>query len=201
MPAAWQYESEKQRAEMEEQLTARNCWKKLKLVRDISGLSRKQLAKLVGVSESTIVRLETQKTLPTDEFINRLRALCLIGHAKYSKMTKAEKEHLSDLFGTVGGAVSGVGGAIGAVSASGVAGLSAAGITSGLAALGGGTMLMGIGVVAALPLATGLAGYGLVQGIKHVCEANNLKCVKLDDRFELQVASEPEMRPTAMNSD
>ena len=56
--------------------------------------------------------------------------------------------------GATAGAVGATAGTIGLVSASGsVAGLSAAGITSGLAAIGGGTMVGGIVVAAAAPVA------------------------------------------------
>lgn len=182
----WEYESDKQKAEMEEPLTRDNCGAKLRLVRDVSGLSRRDLARVLGCSESTILRLETRKTYPTDEFTNRLRGLVLIGYHKFSKMSESEKETISETIGSVGGITAGVAGSIGAVSASGsVAGLSAAGVTSGLAAIGGGTMLGGIAVIAAIPAAVGLGGYGLVKGIKAICEANNLRCKEVDGRYEI----------------
>lgn len=59
---------------------------------------------------------------------------------------------------------------MGAVSAAGsVAGLGAAGITSGLAAVGsvvGGGMAAGLVVTAAAPLAVGAAAYGLYKWLK-----------------------------------
>ena len=88
---------------------------------------------------------------------------------------------------TAGGTVAGVGGSIAAIGAAGaVSGFSAAGITSGLAAIGGGAMLTGIGVVAAVPVATGLLGYGLVKGIKAICKANNLSCTEVNERWEIR---------------
>ena len=184
--SVWEFESEEQKQAMLEKITRENCGKKLKLVRDVSGLSRRELAKLLGVSESTIFRLETKNSMPTTNFMMRLAALTAIGRAKYSKMSEKEKERLSEYVGTAGGVTAGVGGAIGAISASGsVAGFSAAGITSGLAAIGGGTMLGGLVVVATIPVIAGAAGYGLVKGIKAICEANKLDCKERDGRYEI----------------
>ena len=183
--SVWEFESEEQKEAMLEPVTRSNCGKKLNLVRDVSGMSRRDLASTVGVAESTIYRLETQKTLPTTDFMLRLSALVAIGHAQYAKMSESQKEKVSEYIGATGGVAAGVGGAIGAISASGtVAGISAAGITSGLAALGG-TMLGGIAVVASVPVAAGFAGYGLVKGIKAICEANRLNCKEVDGHWEL----------------
>jgi hypothetical protein len=46
-------------------------------------------------------------------------------------------------------------------------------------------MITGIGLVAAIPVATGLAGYGTVKGIKKICEANRLKCKEVNERWEI----------------
>ena len=66
-----------------------------------------------------------------------------------------------------GAAGAAAGGATGATALyfGGVTGLSAAGITSGLAAIGG-SMVVGIGVIAALPLAGGLLGYAGYKALK-----------------------------------
>ena len=192
----WDFDSEEQKTEMLEPLTRENCGAKLKLVREVSGQSRRQLAEIIGVAESTIYRLEKTQTLPSTDFLLRLSGLVAIGFARYSKMTDAEKESISEYIGAAGGIAAGVGGAIGAVSVSGaIAGLSAAGITSGLAALGG-TMLGGLAVVAAIPLAAGAAGYGLVQGIKAICTANQLDCKEVDDHWEI-VRTEPDDSETS----
>ena len=185
MSSVWEFETEEQKQAMLETITTENCGKKLKLVREVSGLSRRELAKVLGVAESTIYRLETKKTLPTTDFMLRLSALVAIGYARFSKMSEKDKEKISEYIGAAGGLAAGIGGAIGAISASGaVADLSAAGITSGLAALGG-SMLGGIAVVATIPVAAGFAGYGLVKGIKAICEANKLECKEVDEHWEL----------------
>jgi ribosome-binding protein aMBF1 (putative translation factor) len=183
--SVWEFESKEQREKMLETITEENCGEKLRLVRQVSGLSRRDLAKVLGVAESTIYRLETKKTTPTTEFMLRLSGLVAIGHGTYSKMSEKQKETVSEYLGVGGGVAAGVGGAIGAISASGaVAGLSAAGITSGLAAIGG-SMLGGLAVVATIPVAAGAAGYGLVKGIKAICEANKLNCKEVDEHWEI----------------
>ncbi len=183
--SVWEFEDEDQKREMLEPITRENCGTKLKLVREVSGLSRKDLAEVIGVAESTIYRLEKRHTLPSASFMLRLSGLVAIGYAKYSKMSEADKEKVSEYIGAVGGVTAGIGGAIGAISVSGaVAGLSAAGITSGLAALGG-TMLGGLAVVATIPMAAGAAGYGLVWGIKQICKANTLACKEVDGHWEI----------------
>ncbi len=185
-------EDEEQKAKLEEPVTKENCGEKLVLIREVMGISRRHLAKAVGVSESTLRRLEAGlnsegSTLPTKDFMNRLAALSVIGVEKYSKMSESEKEKVSEVIGTTGGVVAGIGSSIAAIGAAGsVSGFSAAGITSGLAAIGGGTMLAGIGVVAAIPVATGLIGYGLVKGIKAICDANNLSSDEIDGKWEIR---------------
>lgn len=187
MKSVWEFESPEQEKEMMEPITKENCGKKLKLIREVTGKSRRDLAKDLGVSESTISRLETGKTEPTNAFMSKLLGLVAIGYAVYSKMSKKDKEQVSEHLAMTGGVVVGIGGAIGAISSSGaVAGLSAAGMTSGLAALGGGAMLGGIAVVASIPVAAGAVGFGLVKGIKAICEANKLSCEKIDDQWEIR---------------
>lgn len=182
----WNFSSEEQKKSMIEDITEDNCGEKLKLIRHISGMTQRDLAKVLGVSESTIKRLETRDTKPTKDFMSMLAVLCIIGKEKYSTMSKSQKEKISECITSAGGAIAGVGASIAAISASGaVAGLSAAGITSGLAAIGGGAMLGGIAVVASIPIAVGAAGYGLVKGIKKLCEINNLNCKEKNDRYEI----------------
>lgn len=184
--SVWEFEDEEQKRDMLEPITEDNCGVKLKLVREVSGLSRKELANVIGVAESTIYRLEKKQTLPKADFMLRLSGLVAIGYAKYSKMSEKDKEKVSEFIGAAGGIAAGVGGAIGAISVTGaVAGLSAAGITSGLAAIGGGTMLGGLAVVATIPVVVGAAGYGLVKGIKKICKANKLDCKEVDDYWEI----------------
>jgi len=179
--------NKKEKALLEETVTEDNCGSKIKLIKKVVGISHKNLAKIIGVSESTLRRLENRESKPTEDFMNRLMALSYVGVMKYGKMSDSDKEKISEFVGASGGVVAGMGGSIAAIGAAGtVSGFSAAGITSGLAAIGGGTMLAGIGVVAAIPVATGALGYGLVKGIKAICKANNLSSDEVNGRWEIR---------------
>ena len=50
-------------------------------------------------------------------------------------------------------------------------------------------MVAGIAVVAAIPVAVGAAGYGLVKAIKYICEANSLDCEEIDEHWEIRHAA------------
>ncbi|MDD5170670.1 MAG: hypothetical protein PHN75_17780, partial [Syntrophales bacterium] len=105
-----------------------------------------------------------------------------------SKLSKAEKEKISEAIGTVGGGVLGFGGITAAVSTMGIAGLSAAGITSGLAALGGivgGGMVAGISVAAAIPIGAAILGYGIIKGVKAFFETYELDQENYDPFWEM----------------
>ena len=108
----WEYENEEQKQAMEEVITSENCGKKLKLVREVSGLSRKELADILGCSETTIFRLETDKSKATEEFIYRLRALTVIGYHKFKTLSDAEKAMLGETLGAAGGVATGVAGSL-----------------------------------------------------------------------------------------
>lgn len=184
---SWEFENSDEEAKFKEPITKENCRAKLLLIRNLLKISRRELARIIGVSEATLRRLEQTDSTPTDEFMNRLQALCVIGAAKYGKLSDSNKEKVSEMIGTTGGVVAGVGGGIAAIGAAGaVSGFSAAGITSGLATIGGGAMLTGIGIVASIPVATGLLGFGLVKGIKAICDANQLSCTEVNEKWEIR---------------
>lgn len=185
----WTYENDEQRAAMEEAITAANCGSKLRLIRDVSGISRRELAKILGCSESTISRLEAEVHRPTVDFMNKLKALQVIGYHRFKKMGSGDRSALAETLVAAGSGAGGAAAITGVIGATGtVAGFSAAGITSGLAALGG-SLLGGVAVVAVVPIAVGAAGYGVMKGIKAICEHNNLSCKEVDGRFEIVPAS------------
>lgn len=182
----WNWENEEQKEKMEEEVTKTNCGEKLKLIREILGVSRRDLAGTLGVRESTIGRLERGVTEPSEDFMNRLRGLQIVGFAKFRSLSGDDKEKITEYIGSGAGVAGGVAASVAAISAAGsIGGLSAAGITSGLAAIGG-TMLGGIAVVATIPVAAGLLGYGAIRGIKKICEVNELSCKQVDDRWEIR---------------
>tara|TARA_R100000789_G_scaffold98284_1_gene101898 strand:+ start:686 stop:1288 length:603 start_codon:yes stop_codon:yes gene_type:complete len=173
------------KAEFLESITADNCGEKLVLIREAMFMTRRDLASVVGCSEATISRIEAKKTKPTKDFMNRLLALVFIGHSKFRSLDKKQRDNLLEFISATGVSGVGIGAALGVFSTSGsVAGLSAAGVASGLSTIGG-TVLGAGALVASIPVAAGLAGFGIVKGIKAICESNKLKCQEVDGRFEI----------------
>jgi ribosome-binding protein aMBF1 (putative translation factor) len=100
-------------------------------------------------------------------------------------MSEEERDKILQYSSAGGGVGGGIGAAIASVSAAGsVPGLSAAGIASGLAAIGG-SMLGGLAVVAALPVAGGALGFGVARAIQKLVKANKLYTKTIDNRFEI----------------
>jgi len=91
-------------------------------------LNVRKIAKVVGASEKTIDRILARKTLPSDEMIKQVGALIGIGYKRYSKLSKAEKEKISEKIGAIGGGTLGFGSISSIIGALGVGGLSASGI-------------------------------------------------------------------------
>lgn len=152
--------------------------------------SLSKIAKAIGCSEKTMERLTTAKSHPSDEMLKQGAILLTIGFTKYSKLSNAEKEKISEGIGAVGGGVLGLGSVTAVVSSLGVAGLSAAGITSGLAALGaivGGGMAAGITVAAAIPVAAAVAGYGTIKGVKAAVGHFSSKQEAIDPAWEMPI--------------
>ncbi len=122
----------------------------------------------LGCSIYTIERLMKGKTFPSEvayaEFSLAFILITAKGLDYYVKLNQEDKEKIVAKLVAAGGSTLSIGGMIGLISSMGFAGLSAAGITSGLAAIGaviGGGMLSGIAIVAAAPLLIGGALYWL----------------------------------------
>ncbi|MBD0780103.1 hypothetical protein HPE56_20075 [Maribacter sp. ANRC-HE7] len=146
------------------------------------------VAKEIGCSTSTLQRIVGKLSYPTNKLLKQSGIMFSIGFEKFKKLTKAEKEQISEQIGAVGGGILGFGGIASAISASGVAGLSAVGITSGLASIGaiiGGGMIAGVVVSAAIPIAIGAIGYKVVKGIKTMISDNKLTTDKFDPIWEI----------------
>src|SRR5207248_9157924 len=124
----------------------------------------------IGCSAPTLSRLLAGETLPSDEMLRQSAIMMELGFRRFPKLSKAEREKLSETLGTVGGGTLGFASITATVSTLGtVTGLSAAGISSGLTALGGvvsGGMAAGVVVAAAIPAAAAAAGYGSIKGVK-----------------------------------
>lgn len=154
-------------------------------------VSVRAAADSIGCSEATMRRLLVSKTKPSVEMLKQSAVMVEIGFDRYLKLTQAEKEKISDAIGAVGGGAIGFAAVTAAVSTLGFAGLSAAGVTSGLAALGtilGGGMVVGISVAAAIPIAAGALGYGIILAVKGILEKSRLDQEKYDPFWELSWA-------------
>lgn len=150
-------------------------------------LTVRQVSKAIGCSEATLNRILVTRSLPSDEMIKQIGIMIELGFLAYSKLSNAQKERISESIGTVGGGILGFGSITAVVSSLGVSGLSAAGITSGLAVLGtmvSGGMAAGIVVVAALPIATGAAGYAIIKGVKYLANEWKLNVTDIDEHWE-----------------
>jgi hypothetical protein len=151
-------------------------------------LNARQVAGVIGASESTITRLTVATTLPSDEMLKQGAFMFELGFERYSKLSAAERNNLSETIGAVSGGAVGFASIAAAISAFGsVAGLSAAGITSGLAALGafvGAGMAAGVAVAAAIPLAIAGLGVGVVKTVQHFISENQMNAKEIDLKWE-----------------
>lgn len=157
-----------------------------------NALTPRRVAKAIGCSEATINRLLSRDTLPTDEMMQQVGLMIDAGFDSYAAMTKAQKSKFSKNMpaaGAVGGGIVGfavIGTAVEGLGA--VAGASAAGISSGLFAMGsavGGGMLLGVSVAAAIPVAAGVVGYGVVKGAGHLVSETKLNAGDVSPRWEI----------------
>jgi hypothetical protein len=152
-------------------------------------LNVRQVSKAIGCSEATLIRILAARSLPSDEMIKQIGIVIELGFDSYSKLSNAQKEHISESIGTIGAGILGFGSITAAISSLGtVSGLSATGITSGLAALGNvvrGGMAAGVIVAAAIPIAAGAAGYAIIKGVKHLANEWQLNVTDIDERWEI----------------
>jgi hypothetical protein len=156
-----------------------------------SDISIRKVAKAMDCPKAVLVRVLAGNTWPSDEFLKQGALMMEIGYPRYRKLSKADKEKLSETIGAVSGGGLGVASITAAVSTLGtVAGLSAPGIASGLAALGalvGGGMAAGITVAAIFPVAGGAIGYGLIKGIKAALKKYKLDQDEINPLWEMPI--------------
>ena len=173
----------------EDNINAENCRLLLAAFMERNDLDTSQISSAIGCSIPTLARILAGKSKPTIEFMKQVGILIAVGYERYAKLTEAQKEAISETIGAVGGGILGFGSITAAISASGaVAGLSAAGITSGLAAIGaavGGGMAAGVVVLAAVPIAVGAAGYGIIKGVKYFFSQQELNSDAIDPKWEI----------------
>jgi len=139
---------------VEDKITPENCSEKLKLIRENASISRGELAKILGVPESTILRIEDKKkkNIPRNDFLNRLRAIQILGYAKYNDLSPLENKYSADLMtGKL---------------------LTVRGVTCGLYFLGsvGFTDIN----ITLNNIPVGQPGYGIIKSLDIICKKNQL---------------------------
>ena len=161
-------------------ITRENCGQQLIKIRELAGnLSRTGLAEVLGVSRSSIHRIEERTTLPSEEFLSRLDALQVLGASRYQELSEKEKTQYSKFFETLG--MVGAAGALGAVS---VGSISRAGVLIGLNAIG----IAGIVRTSIAPFGIGAGiALGVMQAFKAILDANKLYCEEVDGRWEILI--------------
>src|SRR5436309_2152900 len=75
-------------------ITKENCVAHLLEVRRRSGVSREELAALLGVDRTTVRRIELGAT-PSWDFMNRLKAVQLIGFTKLADAEPTERDFVA----------------------------------------------------------------------------------------------------------
>lgn len=149
-------------------IVVENCGQSLKdLMRNLE-MSSSDLAKTLGVSRSTITRLEAKTTDPSADFLNRLRALHVIGwHQIQKKDTKAlallkkfnigedtlkdQEVNISNIY-----------------------------VAIGILAIAGIDIFNN-----KISITDSIISYGALQGIKKILESNRLVCKEIGGIFEI----------------
>jgi DNA-binding XRE family transcriptional regulator len=167
-----------------ETITRNNCGRILSELRNRYGkMSIMDLAKILGVSRSTIIRIEDGRTLPSDEFMNRLKAVQIIGTSKFQSLSEKEKTYFSQLIEDIGEDPKAIEEKL---KGNMCKALTTTGVLVGLGAIGSMGAIIGAAAVAMPPLAAiSVAGYGLVKGMQAIFKANDLKCTEVDGRWEI----------------
>lgn len=165
----------------------RDVGKALTMLKEHLGVNAETLARKLACSIYTIARIEEGRTIPTDVMCSRVASVI-------------DKEGDKDLWakiGALGGATTGV--AMSGAAVTSMAAATASGgavMTSGLAGIGtlvgGAGMAAGLTVVAAVPIATGLAGYGAVKLVKWALSEDKTH------KFKTEIDPELERRITAV---
>jgi DNA-binding XRE family transcriptional regulator len=165
-----------------QQVTRENCGDLLAALRAAQGVVLSDFAAAIGVSRSTILRIEGGKTYPSDDFLNRLKAIQLIGLSKFAKLNDIDESGFAEALGSVGVDPK----SLNMVLAGGLlARLTPLGILVGLGTVGGATFLAATGVVTSIPVVAAIAGISLLKALKKVTQANGLTCDEIDGHWEI----------------
>jgi len=178
-----------------EKISRNDCRVFLAAFMEKSNVPVKKVSKAISCSQPTLNRIIAGQTLPSDEMLIQSAIMVELGFESYSRLSKAEKDKISEILGVISGGSIGIATVTAAVGSLGFAGLSAAGITSGLAALGamiGGGMVAGLSVAAAIPLGVAAIGYGTIKAIKATLKSYKSGQEKIDPNWEMPLEIESE---------
>ena len=160
-----------------------NCGRVLREIRQKFGsMSMAELARTLGVSRSTVMRIEAGQSLPSEELLNRLKAIQLIGISKFQELSQKDREHFAMFMDGIGENADDFSNQ---TASHMVTALTPSGILAGLGTIASASLNMSTSVVSAVPVLSSLAGYGLVKGLKAILEANDLNCTENEGVWEI----------------
>ena len=169
--------------EMPESVTRENCGSVLRELRQRFGsMSVAELAKTLGVARSTVMRIEAGQTTPSDDLLNRLKAIQVIGISRFRALSEKDRTRFLKVIEEIGEnpeIFSEV------MTNRMVKELTPAGIVAGLGTIATASLNLPTSVISSIPVLSSLAGYGLVKGLKSILEANNLSCVENEGVWEI----------------
>jgi DNA-binding XRE family transcriptional regulator len=185
--------------EIPEYVTRGNCGRVLRELRQRFGsMSVAELAKTLGVARSTVMRIESGRTTPSDDLLNRLKAIQVIGLSRFRVLSEEDRVRFVTVLEEIGESPEMFSRA---VTNGMVKELTPGGILVGLGAIASASLNVATSIVSSIPVLSSLAGYGLVKGLKSVLAANNLSCVESDGVWEItrEGGSGPKKEAKKMN--
>jgi transcriptional regulator with XRE-family HTH domain len=155
-----------------DQITKENCSEAIDRICEEASITKKQLAEILGVSPSSIVRIQKVGQKAGDEFINRLKALQVLGYAKYKELLSSNEnidpKLLSGKVLTISGVLTGLTAVISLKSV-------ATAVTVSIPLLGLGSAVAG-----------GLLAGGIFNSISKLCKKNKLNCEEKNGNLEIK---------------
>lgn len=182
-----------------DKVTRENCGRVLKDLRQKFGsMSVAELSKTLGVARSTIMRIEAGQTAPSEDLLNRLKAIQIIGISKFRTISQMDKDRFSQLMVEIGENPEPFSTAnLGHM----VQELTPAGILSGLGTIASASLNLSSNVVSSIPVLSSLAGYGLVKGLRSILEANDFQCIEREGAWEITKPIEKGLSPEREEKD
>ncbi len=169
--------------EMPQKVTRDNCGITLKEIRQRFGsMSMADLAKTLGVSRSTVMRIEAGQSIPSEDLLNRLKAIQLIGLSKFRELSQLDRGRFALFMTEIGENADDFANDINTHM---MKALTPSGILAGLGTIASASLDLSTSVVSAVPVLSSLAGYGLVKGLKAILEANDLNCAEKEGVWEI----------------